>query len=261
MDKPILSKVDASVICLVLFILMLLTIALGNKMRQKYWDVEDVDTKGGVNSLLGALFGLWGFILAFTFSQSGIRFENVRGMIVDEANVLRNTIIRADLFPDSVRNAYRADLRKYLEERITYYDDAANEVTFKNNREALSKTAAALWARTVVESKKANMSGPSGSMAASLTSLFDIGIKRETLLSFGIPNPITYMLIVLALSICFVGGFTTPAIKRKEWIVIFVFAMLASTIIYITIDLARPMQGLIKPDAGQQAIVNLRKLF
>jgi len=49
--------------------------------------------------------------------------------------------------------------------------------------------------------------------------------------------------------------------KRKEWIVIVVFALLASTILYITMDLARPMSGLIKPDTGQATIVNLRKLF
>ena len=76
-----------------------------------------------VSALLGALFGLWAFMLAFTFSQSGTRFETVRSMIVDEGNILRNAIIRADFFPDSVRNGYRTDLRKYLEERIAYYDD------------------------------------------------------------------------------------------------------------------------------------------
>ena len=105
------------------------------------------------------------------------------------------------------------------------------------------------------------MSGLATNMSISLTNLFDIGIKREALLSSGIPHPITFMLIALALSICFVGGFTTPAIKRKEWMVVAVFALLASTILYITIDLARPTQGLIKPDAGQKTIVNLRKLF
>ena len=105
------------------------------------------------------------------------------------------------------------------------------------------------------------MSGAAGGMAASLTSLFDIGIKREALLSFGVPRPISVMLITLALAICLVGGFTTPTMKRKEWIVIAVFALLASTILYITMDLARPMSGLIKPDTGQATIVNLRKLF
>ena len=261
MDKPLLMRIDASVICIVLFILMLLTVMLGNKMRTKFWNLEEGDPKGGVNSLLGALFGLWAFMLAFTFNQSGNRFETVRALIVDEGNVLRNTILRADFFPDSVRDAYRADLRKYLEERISYYDDDADEVKFNRNREDLTKTATALWTRTVELSKKSELTGPANNMSTSLTNLFDIGIKREALLSAGIPMPINIMLIVLALSISLVGGFTTPTIKRKEWIVVCVFAFLASSILYITIDLARPMEGFIKPDAGQQIIVNLRKLF
>ena len=261
MNKSFLMQLDASVICIILFVAMLFTVALGNRLRKKFWSVEEGDAKGGVNSLLGALFGLWAFMLAFTFGQSGSRFESVRAMIVDEGNILRNTIIRADFFPDDVRAAYRIELRKYLEERISYYDDDADEVKFKKNREELSKTAEALWVRTVGLSKRPDLSGPANNMANSLTNLFDIGIKREALLSTGIPMPINIMLIVLALSISLVGGFTTPTIKRKEWIVVLVFAFLASMVLYITIDLARPMQGLIKPDAGQQIIVNLRKLF
>jgi hypothetical protein len=261
MKKSLLLQMDASVICLILFVLMLFAIALGNRMRKKFWHVEEGDAKGGVNSLLGALFGLWAFMLAFTFGQSGSRFENVRAMIVDEGNILRNTILRADFFPDSVRAAYRIELRKYLEERISYYEDDADEVKFSKNREELGKTAEALWTRTVALSKRPDLSGPANNMANNLSSLFDIGIKREAFLSAGIPMPINLMLVGLALTISLVGGFTTPTIKRKEWILVFVFALLASMILYITIDLARPMQGLIKPDAGQQIIVNLRKLF
>jgi len=261
MEQSLLMRIDASVICIILFILMLLTIALGNKMRKKFWSVEEGDPKGGVNALLGALFGLWGFMLAFTFGQSGVRFENVRSMIVDEGNILRTTILRADFFPDTVRDAYRADLRKYLDERISYYDDDASKAKFDKNREELTNTATVLWTRTVEQFKKPELSGPANNMATSLTNLFDVGIRREALLTAGIPMPINIMLITLALAICLVGGFTTPAIKRKEWIVVTVFAFLASMILYITIDLARPMQGLIKPDAGQQTIVNLRKLL
>jgi len=91
--------------------------------------------------------------------------------------------------------------------------------------------------------------------------LFDLGIKREAMLNAGIPIPISFLLIVLVLAISFVGGFTTPTIKRKEWLVIAVFALLATIVLYLTIDLARPMDGLIKPDTGQTTIVNLRQLF
>ena len=144
MEKSMLMRIDGSVICIFLFILMLLTVVAGHKMRKKFWNVEEGDPKGGINSLLGALFGLWGFMLAFTFSQSGTRFETVRAMIVDEGNILRNTIIRADFFPDSVRNSYRADLRNYLEERIAYYDYDSDAARFRKNREEISKAARAL---------------------------------------------------------------------------------------------------------------------
>jgi Protein of unknown function (DUF4239) len=240
---------------------MFLTVVLGNRTRRKFWSVEEGDTRGGVNSLLAALFGLWGFMLAFTFNQSGNRFETVRAMIVDEANLLRNAIIKADLFPDSARTAYRSDLHNYLEQRIVYYEDANNEAKFNKNREAISKTADALWERTAKLSRNPSTTSPATSMILTLTNLFDIGIKRDALLNAGIPGPIAIMLMALALAICFVGGFTTPAIKRKEWMVIAVFVLLAATILYITIDLARPMQGLIKPDTGQASIVDLRKFF
>jgi len=261
MSASIIEHIDASVICLVLFGLMLFTVVWGNKMRKRFWEAEGGDTKGGMNSLLGALFALWGFILAFTFGQSGTRFENLKGVIVDEANLLRTAIIKADLFPDSIRNAYRTDLRKYLDERILYYDYANDETKFKRVREEITETAKSLWARTAALSKNPEMKDPAYNMVLTLTNLFDIGIKRETLLSAGIPGPIKYLLIALALAICFIGGFTTPAIDRKEWVVIVVFALLATLILYLTIDLARPMNGLIKPDTGQAAIIELRKLY
>ena len=261
MFASVMEHIDGSVICLVLFVLMLMTIVWGNRMRRRFWQSGDGDTKGGVNSLLGALFALWGFMLAFTFGQSGTRFENLKGVIVDEANLLRTSIIKADLFPDSIRDAYRADFRKYLEERIYYYDYATDELKFKKNRAEISETAKSLWTRTAAVSKRPELKDPGYSMVLTLTSLFDIGIKREALLTAGIPGPIKYMLIALGLSICFVGGYTTPSIDRKEWVVITVFCLLATSILYLTIDLARPMSGLIKPDTGQATIVDLLKLF
>lgn len=257
----IFSTIDAAIICLVLLIAMPLIVKLGNRVRKRFWDPEEGETKGGISSLLGALFGLWAFILAFSFGQSGARFENLRSMIVDEANFLRNSIMKADLFPDSIRMVYRADLKRYLEERISYYDFAADAVKFKKNREEISRTAATLWATTVGLTKRPDMRVAAMDMAGSLIGLFDIGMKREALLSAGIPTPLSVMLIVLTLAICFVGGFTTSAIKRKEWLVIGAFAVLAAAILYITIDLSRPMEGLIRPDAGQETILRLRKFF
>jgi hypothetical protein len=260
MGKPILD-VDPFVICIVLLLLMVILVIAGNRMRRKFWSTEEDVAKGGVNSLVGALFGLWGFILAFTFSQSGSRFDNVSTTIVDEAAVLRTTILRADFFPDSIRAVYRSDLRKYVEQRISFYENVSDKEKFARNREELSNTARALWTRTVNLSKRTDLGTKISDMSSSLLSLFDIGIKCETKLNSGIPRPIIFLLIFLSLSICVVAGFATPNLKTKEWIIISVFGLMAATIIFITIDLARPLGGIIKPDTAQNAIMDLRKLF
>jgi hypothetical protein len=103
--------------------------------------------------------------------------------------------------------------------------------------------------------KKKRFEPPIGCYGFKFNQLVRLGIKREALLNAGIPNPISLLLIILALAISFVGGFTTSAIKRKEWFVITVFALLATIVLYLTIDLARPMEGLIKPDTGQQPLL------
>lgn len=49
--------------------------------------------------------------------------------------------------------------------------------------------------------------------------------------------------------------------RHKDWIVVTGFALLSSMIIYITLDLGRPMRGIIKTDMARDAIVDLRKMF
>lgn len=233
----------------------------GKATRNKFLSKDDQESRGGVNSLLGALFGLWGFILAFTFGNSASRFENIRAMMVDEANVIRTAILRAETFPDSIRTDYKQDLRNYLEARIAYYNYSENSDEFKKTKHDAIDIGKRLWARSIETSSLPNLGPASNGMMGSLTAMFDIGAKRDAMLLSGIPVLISSMLFFLALAISFVGGFTTPVLKTKEWIVIAGFILLACIIIYITMDLARPTTGFIRPDVGQDRIIQLRTLF
>jgi hypothetical protein len=261
MKYSLFFRTDASILCLFLFISCVLMVMLGKFVRQKYLQADQQESRGGVNSLLGALFGLWGFILAFTFSNSSSRFDTVRNLMVDEANGIRNAILRADVFPDSTRAALREDLRKYLDARIAYFEQATNTERFMKAKEDAVTTGKALWATTVEASKQPNLGGAANNMFSTLTNMFDVALKRDAVLLSGVPELIMYMLFFLAMAISFIGGFTTPVIKQKEWIVITGFILLACIIIYITLDLGRPMRGLIRPSAGEDKIVALRKFF
>jgi len=254
-------KTDSLILCLLLFAGCIVMVVFGKFIRNKYLRKDETESKGGVNSLLGALFGLWGFLLAFTFGNSAIHFNNVRTTIAEESSIIRNTILRADVFSDSVRTLLRADLKKYLDARIDYYDYVRDFDRFNKAKEDARTTGKSLWATVVRETSKPNMTASTNNMFASLTAMFDIGARRDVMLLSGVPELIVYMLFFLALIISFIGGFTTPVIRQKEWIVIVGFILLATTIIYITLDLGRPMRGVIKPNVGEDRMIELRKYF
>lgn len=260
MDLPFIHRADSFILCLMLFTAMLVMVVLGRLVRRSWWR-EETEEKGGINSLLTAMYALFGFILAFTFGMSGNRYDNVRNVIVDEANNIGTAVLRSDLYPDSVRDAFRADFKNYVKARISYYDNVRDTALLFQSRRDAAKASAALWARAAEQSKLPNMLIPSNQMIPALNAMFDIATSREVLLKARVPDVIIYMLFFLALATSFIGGFTSPIIRHKDWIVIVAFSLLTSMVIYITLDLGRPMRGIIKADWGQEAIVALLDMF
>jgi hypothetical protein len=97
MKHSLFFTVDATILCLILFVGCILMVIAGKALRDKFLAKDEQESKGGVNALLGALFGLWGFLLAFTFGNVSTRFENVRATMVEEANIIRTGILRGKL--------------------------------------------------------------------------------------------------------------------------------------------------------------------
>jgi hypothetical protein len=261
MHFSLFMRTDATVLCLLLFTGCILLVKLGHSLRNRFIKPDEPESKGGVNSLLGALFGLWGFLLAFTFGTSSTRFESVRNVIVEEHNAIRNCIFRSRSFPDSIHKVYQSDIKQYLQARIDYYNNATNIDLLLQAKDATITGGNRLWDRTVQVSMLPNMTAPANNMFASLTTMFDIASKRDALLMAGIPEAVHYLLFFLALTISFIGGFTTPVIKTKEWMIIGGFALLACCIIYLSLDLGRPMRGFIRPESSAQRIEELKKIL
>jgi hypothetical protein len=260
MESSLLHRVDAALICLFLFVGMLLMVVLG-RISGKLWTKEEGEPKGGINTLLGTMYALFGFVLAFTFGMSGARFENVRNVIVQESNLIGTAVLRADLYPDTIRDEFRTNFRKYLEVCISFYDHATEPNLFPKINEDASKPADSLWALAMRQSKLPNMLNATNNMISALNNMFDIAATRRVLMYSRVPDSIVSILLITALAMSFIGGFTSPSIRHKDYIVVIGFALLASTVVYLILDLGRPMRGLITVKAAQQAIIELRSKF
>jgi hypothetical protein len=261
MKHSVFFTIDAAILCLLLFAGCVLMVIAGKTVRDKFLASDDHETKGGVNALLGALFGLWGFILAFTFGNVSTRFENVRAAMVEEANIIRSVILRVETFPDSIQGGFREDVKKYLQARIDYYEQVEDLEKFNKSKQDAVAIGKRLWMRTVDASHLPNLGLTASSMMTSLSAMFDVGGRRDAMLMSGLPRPLRYMLFFIAMVISFVGGFTSPVLKTKEWVVISGFIFLACLIIYVTLDMARPMRGSIRPDVEHEKMVQLQELL
>jgi hypothetical protein len=261
MKQSVFFTIDAAILCLILFVGCVLMVIIGKAVRDKFLRADETESKGGVNALLGALFGLWGFLLAFTFGNVSTRYENVRASMVEEANIIRTVILRMETLPANIQGGFREDVKKYLQARIDYYEYAEDLQKFNKSKEDAVEIGKRLWMRTVDASHLPNLGLAANTMLVSLSAMYDIGARRDAMLMSGLPGPIRYMLFFIAMVISFVGGFTSPVLKTKEWVVITGFIFLACLIIYITLDMARPMRGFIRPDVEQEKLVQLQELL
>ena len=71
-----------------------------------------------VGAIVGAILGLLGFLLAFTFGMAASRFDIRRELVLDEANAIGTTYLRAALVPEPHRTQIRTLLRDYVELRL-----------------------------------------------------------------------------------------------------------------------------------------------
>src|SRR6516162_6932392 len=71
-----------------------------------------------VGAIAAAILGLLAFLLAFTFGMAASRFENRRKLVLDEANAIGTTYLRAALVPEPHRTQIRTLLRDYVDVRL-----------------------------------------------------------------------------------------------------------------------------------------------
>lgn len=264
MSLSIIISTEAWVLSAFLFVGMILFAWLGNKAGKRWRESESAksaEEKSGFGALEAGLFGLFGFVLAITFGMSVNRYDTHRNILVEEANDIGTAVLRADLYPDSIRLAFRKDFKEYVEARIAYYESNTDLNKLLEAKAQSEKLATLIWNRAADMAKQPGMLIPSNQMIPALNTMIDITTTREASLKARIPDIIVISLFTLALIVTFVAGFSSTAIRKKDWIIIAGFALLTSLIIYITLDIGRPRRGLITSDIGQEAIVDLRKMF
>ena len=232
----------------------LLAVEVGFRVGRYRRSRRQADQKSQVGSVMAASLALLAFFLAFTFGMAGSRFDKRKKLVLEEANTIGTTYLRAELLPEPHRTKIRTLLREYVEVRAGAVGGGLERV-----REAIARSEELhqlLWSQTVALAEKNPTPVPTGLFIQSLNAVIDLHAVRVT---EGLYNRIPvsiwvtlYFVAFLSMSVMgYHAGLTGTRSLTANLALVFAF----SAVMLLITDLERPEQKLF--NVSQQAMIDL----
>jgi hypothetical protein len=231
---------------------------IGRRLGLRRHTLDPEAESVGIGAVEGAVFGLMGLLLAFSFSGAMTRWDVRRELVVEETNDIGTAWLRIDLLPEAVRPELRALFRQYLDARLAVYKavpDIESAFAELARADALQKE---IWARAVAECSKPEGEPARMLLLPALNDMIDITTTRTVAAKTHPPVVINALLIGLVLASSLMAGSAMANDRSRGWVHMIGFALAMSVSIYLIFDLEYPRQGLIRIDAVDQILVDLR---
>lgn len=201
-----------------------------------------------VGVVQGTLLGLVGLLLAFGLSMAVGRYEQRRSLVVQEANDIGTTYLRAQLLAEPQRSASLQLLEAYVDDAV----DLALAVPGTGPYDAAAAAKETLHGELWSLAAEAIAADPVGSVprlyVESLNPMIDTHTSRTASLGNGVPSSVMVLLVfgsavalgVLSLYLALLGKDIATSILTGVVVLI---------ILFVSFDLDRPERGVIRVPA------------
>jgi len=205
-----------------------------------------------VGAMVASILGLLALVLGFTFSLAASRFDARRQLVLEEANAIGTTYLRARLLPEPQRTEVGRLLREYTDVRIqsSQADKVADSIV---RSEAMHER---LWAQATEAAEANPGSIMTGVFIQSLNDVIDLHSKR---VMFGIRSRIPMVIWIGLLSMAVLGmagvGYQAAMSETCRSPIMFVLVLAFSIVMYLVADLDRGQEGLLR--VSQQPMIDV----
>lgn len=209
---------------------------------------------GNVTTLESAVLGLLALMIAFTFAMSLSRFEARRDAVLNEANAIGTTALRARLLPEPHRAEVLKLLRDYVAIRLDLTRRAASRADLVAAVEQSNRLQEALWQQTKAIAAKDTSVVPTGLFIQTLNEMIDNQAKRLAALRNRVPNAVMLALFAVATIAGAFAGYASGLDERRTRMPVYLMGFLIAAVILLIMDLDRPGAGFI--DVSQQPMID-----
>jgi hypothetical protein len=240
-----------------LFLGMLLLFEVGRRLRANDLRTHH-ENELGLGEVEGAIFGLFGLLVAFTFSGAMQRFDAHRSLIAEEANAIGTAYLRLDLLPTNVQPVLRGLFRSYLDARLGVYRDLPDVQASSAEQARAKSLQSQIWSEAVAASALPGARPDAAKLLLpALNDMIDITTTRRMAAQSHPPATIFALLFVLGLGCSFFAGYGSVS-SRRRWLHILGFSVVCTITVYVILDIEYPRQGLIRADTYDNVLIELQ---
>jgi hypothetical protein len=250
--------VRAALFAVGLFVGVLASLRAGWLLGRRRVQREGPDTDAGQAPIEAAMFALMGLLIAFTFTSAASRFEERRTLLTHEVNAIGTAWLRLELLPPERRTSLQDLFRQYVDTRIALYQDLSDADAVATGLNRSTELQAKIWEQLIAASADERLARLAVVLLPPANEMFDIAQSRLLATRQHPPFAIFFMLALLVLVSALFAGHSMGKARSPSLLHTIAFAAIVSLATYLILDLEYPRLGLLRVDAFDQALVELR---
>jgi len=240
---PLFFELSSWALALVLFAIVIGATAVGLVLGHRKRDRSE-HLHRPVGSLQTAVLGVVGLVLAFGLALAVGRYELRRAAVVDEANAIGTTYLRAQTLAEPERSDSLELLVRYTDTSIRLSHAIPGSPTAAAAIAAGAGLQRELWGLAGQVLVDAPIDSAPRLYVESLNEMIDLRTTRVSVLGNRVPGPVLTLEVVAAALALGLLAFYLALLGRGSFVVL-IAAGLVCMLLLVTFDLDRPTRGLI----------------
>jgi hypothetical protein len=239
---------------------MLILLETGRRVGIRRLPKESEGERGSLGTIEGAVFALFGLVMAFSFSGAASRFNEKRMLIAEEVNTIETAYLRLHLVAQPARPDLQELFRGYVDSRLETYRQLPNMQSAEKEMAKSKKIQEEIWNDAVAATLLPHSHPDAGKLLLpALNNMIDISTTRTMALQIHPPRVVYALLFGLGLICSLLAGYRMAIGRRRSWLHIFGFTVITVIVVYVILDVEYPRSGLIRLEASDQLLVQVRE--
>jgi hypothetical protein len=248
------------VFALLLFLGMLVMLETGRRLGIGRRGQETDTDRSNMGMIEGALFAVFGLLMALTFTGAAARFNEKRMLIAQEVTAVQTAYLRLELLPKEQKAALQELFRRYIDSRLAAYrrmpDAQAAAAEFAKSENFQTQ----IWEYAVPATEAPGAHRDAGKLLLpALNNMFDITTVRTMSLQIHPPTIVYGLLFGVALVCALLAGYRMASSQYRSWLHILGFTVITVVVVYVIVDLDYLREGLIRLHSADELLAKARE--